>query len=153
MELNIKRPSTQIQHPIIENLTILYSLSILMMIFFDIYTFKVLLNVDELTNNSIYIYEDTYYLNFIIKLFLINIIILFFYIKTSFNLITYNYKQYISKYLICLCLQISKIIFIFYISNNIYYLKLSVCLMYHIASIILNSFSIKMINKYRLILS
>ena len=153
MELKIK-PKKQ-ETNIIENIAILYSISVIMIIFFHINNYKIILDItifDYFYNNfNIDSFYDEIELNYYILSF-IDIILLLLFFKTGFNIINFDYKNSILYYSILSTFQFVKPIIIFYIyynsilNNN---LKLNVSILFNIFSVILNIISIKLIIGYK----
>ena len=142
MELKIK-PKNQVNN-IIENITILYYISSIMVIFFEINNFKVILETHDFYNN-----------NNKICLFLINIILFGLFFKTGYNIINLNYNNYknnIFYYSILSVYQFVKPIILFYIYydlNTIQIKTLNYSITFNLFSIILNIASIKLIIEYK----
>ncbi len=138
MELKIKNKNT-----IIENIQILYSISTIMVIFFQINNYKIILDINNFYNNIDFFISEIELQEFI--LFFINIILLFLFVKTGLNII--NNKNSIFYYSILSVYQLINPILIFYIyyNNN----KLNVSAMFNIFSVILNIISIRLIIRYK----
>jgi hypothetical protein len=142
MELKIK-PKKQ-DNNTIENIAILYYISAIMVIFFEINNFKVILEIHDFYNY--------------IELFFLNIILFLSFLKAGHNNINLDYNKYnIKYYSILSAFQFVKPIIIFYIYYNyvLQYnnLKLNVSLLFNMYSIILNIASIKLIVRYKKILA
>lgn len=141
MELNIKTKNN-----IITNISILYSISAIMIIFFDINNFKIILD-----NSNIVLNIDNFQYKIFLLLFL-NILIVCSYLLSGFyiiNLDIHNSKKYVFYYSLQSIVQFIKPIYIFYSLYNNNNKQLNISILFNLYSLLLNMISIKMIIRYK----
>jgi len=150
MELKIKKnPSIN------ENITILYSISAIMVLFFQINNYKIILEInnfyDKINIDSFFdeIEKEYYILSFV------DLLLLFFFFNTGINILSSGNVGIIIPYYILSIYQFIKPLFIFYIYYNSalhYNKKLNISIIFNIFSVILNIISIKLIIRYTFII-
>lgn len=139
---------------IIENLTILYCISAVMIFFFETNNYKIILDMNNFYDKSnLYSFFDDKNHDELF-LFIFNIILVFLFFKVGYNIINIteinrNYKNNIFYYTILSLVQFVKPVLILYIYYNNYNQKLNVSIMFNIIGIILNIISIKLIIRYK----
>ncbi len=141
MELNIKKT-----YSIIENITILYSISAIMIIFFDLNNFKIILD----DTNFLFNIDNFKHKNLLFLLLSFNITILLSFLIAGFYIINlYHNKYYIFYYSLQSIGQLIKPIYIFYMYYYHFNKKLNISILFNLYCLLLNIISIRLIIRYK----
>ncbi len=125
---------------IIENITILYSLSAILMIFLDINNYKLAIDKDNVDYNLVLVFKT-----------FLNLGILFIFLIEGYNIINLKfYKKHLFYYLLLSIIQFIKSIYLFNIYY--YYQQLNISILFSIFSLIINIISIIIIIRYKKII-
>ena len=118
MELKINKKHDYI----IENITILYTISVIMIVFFQINNYKIILDINNFYINIDYFFNYIQFKDYILSL--IDTLLLLLFVKSGINII--NNKKSIFCYSMLTIYQLIKPVFIFYIYYNNYKLTISI---------------------------